>query len=239
MSSERGFPGTFADMVITADTLSDLELAQQGAQEAAQEISRASDTRAVQLQSVTNISSATPHQGGSCPDPTSDDSGHPQAFPNFIWLPLELQQKIYCEYGFPQRRIIKISPDNFLAQVHNEITGEKSIETILRAKATMFISPLASVCKESRKMTLGERYLTGFRLRYIRLYFNFVDDTLFFENAKALESLLGPLGDYEQRDAEEEEYLARAFGKDGPVGLPKFLFSCLAKSTKATCDIPS
>ncbi|PVH79457.1 hypothetical protein DL98DRAFT_655407 [Cadophora sp. DSE1049] len=202
-------------MDITVDTPTDLELAQQGAQEAAQEISRASAERALCLIAEIHI---TPRPQGPFANFTSDGSSPLQTFHPLSRLPMELRYKI-LRYGLPPRRLVKISSDNYLVEVQNPLTGKESIETILRAKATMFISPLAGVSKETRGIASGGCYLTGFRLRYIRLYFDFVNDTLFIEDAKALVSLLGPIGDYERRDAEKEEHLVQAFDDNGPSNI--------------------
>ena len=81
----------------------------------------------------------------------------------------------------------------------------------------MVVPMLATVSQEARHHALGDRYLCGFRLRYLRLHFNFNADTLFFEDANALISLLGPMGDYEDRVEDAEENVVDSFKENGPV----------------------
>ncbi|CZT04360.1 uncharacterized protein RAG0_10857 [Rhynchosporium agropyri] len=59
-------------------------------------------------------------------------------------------------------------------------------------------------------------HITGFRLRYISLHFNFDKNTLFFEDAAALVSLLEPLGASEHRGRGNEENIVAAFNNNGP-----------------------
>ncbi|XMA13552.1 hypothetical protein WAI453_006343 [Rhynchosporium graminicola] len=65
-------------------------------------------------------------------------------------------------------------------------------------------------------MLATPHHITGFRLRYISLHFNFDKKTLFFEDAAALVSLLEPVGASEHRGRGNEENIVAAFNNNGP-----------------------
>ncbi|KAL2073046.1 hypothetical protein VTL71DRAFT_10370 [Oculimacula yallundae] len=199
--------------------LSDLDKAQQDAQVAARKIA---DQRHY-LTTLHITPKKTPEPVVRVPTPYGDagptniNPGPTMTFHNFRHLPMELRRKIIGCEGVKVNRVIKIFSDDYEVTVTDPATKRSTTETVLRARAARgAISPLIQVSRDFQRMARDTGYLTGFRLRYIRLSFNFNSDTLFFVNAAALNSLMGPLGDYERRDPAKEEKILKAFNKKGP-----------------------
>ncbi|KAL5323853.1 hypothetical protein ACEPPN_008395 [Leptodophora sp. 'Broadleaf-Isolate-01'] len=199
--------------MVALDTpkLTDLELAQQGAINAALRVAQVAAEQASRPVAPPTVPIATSQLSST--DAAVDRTL--KIFHPFPRLPMELRTLI-CRHALPANRLIKISSDDFTFSTMNEITNDITHEEILRAKASLWISPLVEASRDTLRVARPSTYITGVRLRYIRLYFNFTKDTLFFQDATALVSLLGSPGPFEPRDRREEENIVAVFNRNGP-----------------------
>ncbi|KAG4428162.1 hypothetical protein IFR05_016352 [Cadophora sp. M221] len=199
--------------MVALDTpkLTDLELAQQGAIDAALRVAQAAAAQASRPVAPLTVPIVTSQLSS-----TDTSVGRPLAtFHPFPRLPQELRTLI-LKTALPINRLIKITSDDFTFSTMNEVTNEIEHEEILRAKASMWISRLVEVCHDTIRVARASTYITGVRLSYIPLHFSFKKDTLFFEDAAALVSLLGAPGPFEPRDRREEENIIAVFNRNGP-----------------------
>ncbi|KAH7357161.1 hypothetical protein BKA65DRAFT_474952 [Rhexocercosporidium sp. MPI-PUGE-AT-0058] len=202
--------------MVNLDTplLTDLEIARRGARDAAVAIAQEAAGRAFPpfpvAPRIVPVMASAASSLSTIPESQPLTTFHP--FPN---LPMELRTLI-CSYNLPSNRLVKISSDDYTFTTKNELTNEITEVDFFRAMARMWISPLAAVCTDTQRVARASTYITGFRLKYIPLYFDFDNDTLFFEDAAALISLMGPIRTFEPRDHTEEEQIAAAFNRRGP-----------------------
>ncbi|CZT10161.1 uncharacterized protein RCO7_03251 [Rhynchosporium graminicola] len=176
--------------------LANLALAQRGALEAARRIA---EDRFRRLRARWQIILITVPEVFHPATNATRELGPVTTFHPWSRMPMELQ-RLVCLQTLHICRVVKIFSDDFMLAVMDHLTYECTYETVL--------------CAEARIWT--PHHITGFRLRYISLHFNFDKKTLFFEDAAALVSLLEPVGASEHRGRGNEENIVAAFNNNGP-----------------------